>query len=197
VGREAAQYLGTASTLKKLPAERYPEIALAGRSNVGKSSLINTLIGRKLAPISRTPGKTRSLRFYNTPLKGGDWLTLVDLPGYGWARLPATVRQQWQHLVEGYLDQRSLLKGVALIADLRRGSTELDRQMVSWLRRRQLAFVVVATKVDKLRVGQRRRLLAELAEGVTVNEQDIVQFSARTGEGKKEVFSTFTNLMHD
>lgn len=196
MGGDAAQYLGTASALKELPHERYPEIALAGRSNVGKSSLINTLVGRKLAPISRTPGKTRTLRFYATPLKGSDWLTLVDLPGYGWARLPLVMRQKWQHLVEGYLNQRSVLKGVALVTDLRRGSTELDRQMASWLRRQQLPYVVVATKVDKIRVSKRRRLVAELAEGAMAEQRDIVQFSATTGEGKKEAFAAFSRLAY-
>jgi GTP-binding protein len=196
VGRETPRYLGTASTLQEMPPEGYPEIALAGRSNVGKSSLINVLLGRKLAPISRTPGKTRTLRFYTLPIRNRDWLTLVDLPGYGWAQLPLVMRQRWQHLVEGYLNQRSVLRGVALVTDLRRGSTDLDREMAAWLQRRNQAYVVVATKVDKISRSKRRVLVAELAGGVMVDEQEIVLFSARTGEGKKEVFAAFSTLAY-
>ncbi len=184
----------TVRTLDELPKELFPEITFAGRSNVGKSSLINVVLGRALAPISRTPGKTRSLRFYESVLAGRR-INLVDLPGYGWARLPDEFRERWKALVEGYLIQRAALKGVVLVTDLRRGHNVLDEQMAHWLRTMEMPYAVVATKVDKVPRGRRRALLGPLARGTGVETADVVEFSAKRGEGKRRVIKVLLDMM--
>ncbi|MCU0612203.1 MAG: ribosome biogenesis GTP-binding protein YihA/YsxC [Candidatus Eisenbacteria bacterium] len=177
--------LRSCAALADLPKPFHGEIAFAGRSNVGKSSLINALLGRRLAPISRTPGKTRTLRLYLWSPEKGAPICLVDLPGYGWARLPDRVRERWHPLVEGYLSQRPTLRGVVVVADLRRGCTEMDHAMAGWLRERDIPAVVIASKADKVPRGQRAALLQALADGTGVPRDDIIQFSAITGEGAK------------
>jgi len=165
------------------PADR-PEIAFAGRSNVGKSSLINTLANRKhLAKIGATPGKTRSVNFF---LVNGRFY-LVDLPGYGFARVSADVRQSWQRLVESYLKGRPTLKAVILIMDIRREPTEGDLGLLSWLRHYGILPILTLTKADKLSRGQ------ALSRAKKVQEMDAglgpaIIFSAKTREGRDEIW---------
>jgi len=168
------------------PADR-PEIAFAGRSNVGKSSLLNVLVNRKkMARISSTPGRTRAINFFQTR---NNRMYLVDLPGYGFARVPLEVRASWGKMVETYLRKRSNLKAVVVLVDIRRGLTEGDRDLLNWLQKYGITSIPVLTKADKLsrhksleRARQMEKELEELSSGrPTV-------FSAKTGEGKEEIW---------
>jgi len=181
------------SDLKNLPRPYNPEIAFAGRSNVGKSSLINTVLGRRIAPISGTPGKTRSIRFYPWTFKRFAMI-LVDLPGYGWAKLPESIRMKWRYLVEGYFSDRPSLCGIVLVVDIRRGENDLDIQMADWLNTKGMEYIVVANKVDKISRSKRRDLLGQIARGTATPLEDIIPFSSITKEGKQEVMKRFFAL---
>lgn len=185
--------LGAAST-RQLPRGPVPEFALLGRSNVGKSSLLNRLCGRKsLARISSDPGKTRELNFYLV----NNAFHLVDLPGYGFARVPEQVRSGWGELIEDYLRNRKQLAGVVLVVDARQDVTELDLHMAGWLEYYGVRFAVALTKADKLPHG---RLKSSAAEARTRFAPfgallDIVPFSAVTGEGKNDLWRILVHLL--
>ncbi|GAB6099115.1 ribosome biogenesis GTP-binding protein YihA/YsxC [Halanaerocella petrolearia] len=168
------------------PYHHLPEIALAGRSNVGKSSLINKVINRhKLAFTSSKPGKTQSLNFY----KMDNYFYFVDLPGYGFARVPDKVKEEWATMIENYLFNRSHLEGVILVIDSRHKPTDDDLMMYDWLLEMRVPTLVAATKVDKLKRSQRKpqeKLIKETLELTPFTS--FTFFSAETGEGKKEVF---------
>ncbi len=176
-----------------------PEIAFAGRSNVGKSSLINALIGRKnLARTSNTPGKTRSLNVYHCRVRaaGGEGsLRLVDLPGYGYARVSKEERKEWAPLVEGYLGERSVLWGVVLIVDGRRPPMDSDVQMADWLGQNGIPFIGALTKSDKLRQRDRVRMLRD-SEGPlrSLGAREVVQVSATAGSGIKGIWPAVMEL---
>lgn len=164
------------SDLPPTPAE----VAVVGRSNVGKSSLINALAGRKrLAHVSKTPGRTQLLNLFE--LEGGG--TIMDLPGYGFATAPGRVRDSWQQMIEGYLRQRDGLAMVAVLVDGEIGPTKLDQQMLEWLRAEDLPHSVVATKHDKVRSSHRPRRVRDLAAGCNLEPGDVVWVSASTGVG--------------
>lgn len=166
---------------RDLPPLSSPEIALIGRSNVGKSSLINVLVQRRnLARTSGTPGKTRAVHFYCVDER----YFIVDLPGYGYARASKEQQRAWGDLVDAYLDQR---KGHALLLqliDLRHAPSAGDLQMVEWIRHYSLPFRVVATKADKVSRGQRMKHLRTIASALQILPQEILVFSASSGEGK-------------
>lgn len=154
-----AEFRAAASRPSEIPAARGPEVALAGRSNVGKSSLLNRLTGRRgLARTSRTPGCTRGLIFYEI---GGGRVTLVDLPGYGWAQRSKQERSGWKALIEYYLDNRKALAGVLLLVDVRRGPEEEERMLADYLTHAGIAYGWLLTKCDKLSRG---RLAARVRE---------------------------------
>jgi GTP-binding protein len=167
------------------PADR-PEVAFAGRSNVGKSSLINVLVQRRnLARTGSTPGRTQSINFFSLD----DRLHLVDLPGYGFARVPREVQQAWKPMVEAYLQGRAALRAVVVILDIRRDPSRGDLDLLQWLRAYGVPAVVVLTKADKLsrqkaksRAGKLERELAAFSGGSPV------LFSARTREGREDVW---------
>ncbi len=188
-----AEFARTVATLAQLPKDERPQIAFAGRSNVGKSSLINCLVGRrKLALVSSTPGKTRHLNFYLI----NDSLYFVDLPGYGFARVSREVREQWGELVTGYLTQARALRGVVLITDARHELSPLDLETVDWLRTLALPTVVVATKSDKLshsQLAQQRARNAALLAPLGIEE--LVVFSAHTGQGKTRLWARIDALL--
>ncbi|RLB28678.1 MAG: YihA family ribosome biogenesis GTP-binding protein [Deltaproteobacteria bacterium] len=168
------------------PADR-PEIAFAGRSNVGKSSLINKLVGRKnLAKISARPGRTRSINFFSVE----NFLYLADLPGYGYAAVSQKMRQSWKRLVEAYLTTRPNLKAVVLIIDIRRGPEGADIELLNWLRAYEIRTVIVLTKADKVSRGRAKQrvdlILQQFAEGGV--DRPLI-FSAKTGQGKSELWS--------
>jgi GTP-binding protein len=177
----AAEFIGAATEPGRFPVPSHPEVAFAGRSNVGKSSAINRLLGRRgLARTSATPGRTRQLNFFRVD----DRLVFVDLPGYGYARASHAARAAWRPLVESYLAGRGVLAGMVLLVDARRGIEDEERALVDFLGGLGRPVLLVATKVDKLNRRERTRALAALAAGGC----QVVAFSAVTGEGADAVW---------
>jgi GTP-binding protein len=175
-----ARFLAGAADPAHIPKLSYPEIAFAGRSNVGKSSLLNRLVGQhKLARVSKTPGRTQQINFFLIDER----LVFVDLPGYGFARVPPRVQQQWKHLVETYLSTRRNLRAVAVIVDLRRGVESDDAQLLDYLHARGIAAILVATKADKLAYGARQRRAREIIDALPHAVTAAVVCSAASGEG--------------
>jgi len=170
-------FVQSASDVDQLPPSE-AEITVVGRSNVGKSSLLNAVAHRKkLAHVSNTPGRTRLLNLFEIPDVG----TLVDLPGYGYAKAPAKMRASWQQMIEGYLMERENLVMVVVLVDGVVGPTQLDIQMLDWLRAYEIPHTVVATKHDKVKSSQRNKRKREVAEKCQLEEGDIVWVSAEKG----------------
>lgn len=181
----SAEFITSAVKTADYPAGDIPEVALAGRSNVGKSSLLNKLVSRKgLARTSNTPGRTRLINFFLV----NDQFHLVDLPGYGYAKVSAGERESWRKMVEGYLKTRKSLRGVALLVDSRHQPTALDVQMYGWLKHRGIPAVVVATKADKLSRSRLLQSLKVIRTTLSLTDGDpLVPFSAETGLGREEL----------
>ena len=176
--------------------EDLPQVAFSGRSNVGKSSLINVLLKRtrkKLARVSGEPGKTQSLNFYRV----NDHFFLVDLPGFGYAKVSAKVRASWKTLIEQYLEGERMLRGVVHLVDARHDPTATDRQMVSYLAERKLPTLVVLTKMDKLKKVQRARAVTRAMDDLGLDEEQLLAFSAKTGEGREDLLSALESLVGD
>jgi len=184
---KTSEFIISAVSKKQYPQEGLPEIALAGRSNVGKSSLINKVINRKnLARTSGKPGKTQTLNFY---LINGNF-HFVDLPGYGFAKVAASIKEQWSKFIEEYLSQRDVLKGVIHIIDIRHIPTNDDIIMYDWLQHFGIPTLVAVTKGDKISRGQYPKHLKEIKERMKLpKDQPIVVFSAVSGEGVAEIQS--------
>lgn len=174
------------------PNDQLPEIALAGRSNVGKSSFINRMIDRKgLARTSSKPGKTQTLNFY----KLNDAFYFVDVPGYGYAKVSKREQETWGPMMEQYFETRDQLQVVVLITDLRHKPTTDDVQMYEYLKYLQLPVIIVATKYDKVKKGERARFLQRTSNTLQPHPDDpIVPFSATTGVGKEEMWNLFKKL---
>lgn len=169
-----------------------PEIAFVGRSNVGKSSLLNTLCRRKkLAHTSKTPGKTRSINFFDL----GGTCYFVDLPGYGYAKRPVAERERWGPMMESYLGENERLAGVVALIDGRREPTALDQRMIGYLASKGIPTLIVLTKADKVGRGQRDERAASTAERLGVDADQVVWFSSRTGEGRDTVFAAIADLI--
>lgn len=180
-------FVGAVSAGGVPPTLGLPEIAFAGRSNVGKSSLINRLTRTKgLARTSGTPGRTQQINFFAGP----EEIVFADLPGYGWAKAPAHVRESWRPLVEGYLLDRETLRGVVVILDVRRGVGDADRQLLDFLSARGIAVVPVLSKVDKLKQGDRVKLLRAAREALDAP----IPFSSVSGEGERDLWRRLTDL---
>ena len=178
------KFLDSVYSLKKLPGLIYPEIAFAGRSNVGKSSLINTLVGRKnLVKTSSKPGKTQSLNFFEVD---GE-LFLVDLPGYGFARVSQNTRAAWQQLITNYLENRETLVCVVVIIDLRHELKRQDRELIDWLKFNNLMSLPVYTKADKLSKNKQVKNAAALDAALTIRPEERLLFSSKTGQGREEL----------
>jgi len=188
-----AELKAGAYNINDFPGWELPEISFLGRSNVGKSSLINKLIGRKnLARTSSTPGKTRGLYFY---LLNGK-ICFVDLPGYGYARISKTERQRWAPIIEEYLETRSNLYGCVHLIDCRHEPTEDDKLMADWLRMHSIPRVTVATKSDKLSRGALLRQLQVIrAQLGLFEEESLLPFSAQTGAGRDQLWKGITGLL--
>lgn len=170
------------------PPVDLPEIAFAGRSNVGKSSLINTLVERKgLVRTSSTPGRTQLINFFQVTGSPCS-LTLVDLPGYGYAKVPLEVKRQWGPMMERYLASRESLKGVVLILDIRRIPSDEDLQMLTWLQAYQRRPIIVLTKCDKVTKNERAKQTAAIAARLQMDRSLLLHFSALSKEGKQGVW---------
>ena len=179
----AARFIISAAKPDQFPQDAEPEVAFLGRSNVGKSSLLNALVGSgELARVSAQPGRTQLINFFQ--VDGG--FRFVDLPGYGFAKVPLEIRSKWQGLIESYLIGRKPLKLCALLLDSRRGWTPKDVELRQWLEHHQLPYVVIVTKVDKLKSQkERHQSRTALSEGYT---GELLECSAVTGRGVREIW---------
>ncbi len=186
----SAEFIKSATKPSEYPEGNFLEVAVAGKSNVGKSSLINTLLNRKsLAKTSSSPGRTQTINFYRVNGK----ISLVDLPGYGYARVSLSIRETWKAMVESYLQTRREIRLVVLILDARRGAAPDDLALLDWLDYHDLPCTVVLTKADKLSQIERARQKKTLGQIPLLAGKTFLFFSATTGEGKQEVW----NLIHD
>ena len=180
------EFIKSAHQIEDLPEHQFPEIAFSGRSNVGKSSLINMVLGRKkLARISKTPGRTRSINFFNIE----DRFCLVDLPGYGFARVPEQEKEKWAYLIESYLNQRSNLRAIIQIVDARHNPTEEDKMMINWLKASQLEYLIAATKADKLNRSQIKPRRQEISQELEIPAENILLTSAKDRTGQKPLLT--------
>jgi GTP-binding protein len=180
----SARFITSVHTLGQLPPQDYPEVAFAGRSNVGKSSLMNRILGRKnLVKTSSRPGKTRGLNYFLV----NDSLYFVDLPGYGFARVSKKEQARWQELITAYLLERDALVLVVVIMDLRHGLKGMDRDLIDWLKYQDIAFLPVYTKADKLSRNKQARHAATLDAGLGITPDDRLICSAKSGQGCAEL----------
>ena len=188
------EYAGTIAEPGGPAPGTLPQVAFSGRSNVGKSSLINTLLRRtrsKLAHVSARPGKTQALNFYSV----NGTFYLVDLPGYGFARVPEATRASWARLIEWYLGASGRVRGVVHLVDARHEPTEHDLAMVSYLADLGLPILVVLTKVDKLKRSERARSVRRAMETLGLDEDQLLPFSSKTGEGREPLLDALEDLM--
>lgn len=176
----------------KIPDNRLPEVAFAGKSNVGKSSLINALMNRKsLARTSAQPGKTQTINFYNI----NDALYFVDLPGYGYARANEAVKAQWGRMIENYLHRSKQLQIVFLLIDIRHEPSENDRIMYDWICRNGYRPIIIATKLDKIKRSQVQKQLKLIRTALETDpETVIIPFSAETKQGREEIYELLDRL---
>ena len=188
---KSAEFVTSAVKKSQYPPEDLPEIAFAGRSNVGKSSLINTLVNRKrLVKTSSTPGRTQLINFFD--INGN--LTFVDLPGYGYARVPAAIRKKWGPMIETYLSTRQSLKGVVIIMDIRRLPREEEHNLIHWLSHYSIASLLVLTKTDKLSKSRLIKQQAAIVKALAVAKEDVILFSAKTRRGRDAVWDAILTL---
>lgn len=188
---KSAEFVTSAVLDKQYPPGDLPEFAFAGRSNVGKSSLINTLVSRKkLVLTSSTPGKTRLINFFRV---NGAYM-FVDLPGYGFARVPEAERRKWRPMIERYLSERKNLKAVVVILDIRRTPSEEDQQLFDWLDSHEITSVPVVTKIDKLSKTALSKQLQLIADSLKVNANDWVVFSSKTRLGRDTLWKVIAEL---
>ena len=186
--RYTTQFLLSALAAAQFPAPDAPEIAFLGRSNVGKSSLLNALVGEKAAKVSQTPGRTRAINFFALLDRSGRRkLVFADLPGYGYAKISKSISAGWPAFIEPYLAIRSTLKLCVCLVDSNVPPQESDRQLIGWLRAAGRDFAVAATKIDRLSGNERTRNLLALKKGLEVDEA--LPVSAKTGYGLKELWT--------
>ena len=188
----SAHFVTSAVQSAQYPSGNLPEIAFSGRSNVGKSSLINTLLNRKhLVKTSSTPGRTRLINFFEINAA----FLFVDLPGYGYAKVPLSVKQKWRPMIETYLLTRKTLKGVVLIHDIRRVPGQEEHQFIDWLCHFNIPRMLVITKSDKLSKSNRIKNRKSIAESFSVDENELTLFSTKLRLGKDAVWEGITNLI--
>jgi GTP-binding protein len=192
----SAKFITSAASPKHFPAEGPPEFAFLGRSNVGKSSLINSLLGQRLAHVSSTPGRTRTINFigiYSNSEQPHPEMMLVDLPGYGYARIARAISAEWPKFIEPYLTERETLQLAIVLIDANVPAQAPDRHLVDFLRGADREFVMVATKSDKLSANKLRHALATLQRDHGVS--DILPYSAKTGHGRSELWRAIRSRM--
>jgi GTP-binding protein len=186
--RYTTQFLLSALAAAQFPAPTVPEVAFLGRSNVGKSSLLNALVGDKAAKVSSTPGRTRAINFFALldPSQRPQ-LLFADLPGYGYAKISKSISAEWPKFIEPYLAERETLRLCVCLVDSNVPPQQCDSQLIDWLRHAGRDFAVVATKIDRLSGNERTRNLAALKKGLELDE--ILPISAKTGAGIKELWA--------
>jgi GTP-binding protein len=174
------------------PESSLPEVAFAGRSNVGKSSLLNALVRRKsFARVSRTPGRTREINFFRV----NNTFVLVDLPGYGYARISKAKKAEWRPMIESYLRRTTQLRGIVLLLDIRREPSEDDRAMLDFLADLGVPTIVALTKSDKLNKSEARAKVTDVSRKLALEPEQVIQFSAHSGEGRVELLEAITQLV--
>lgn len=188
----SVEFIKSAVQKNQYPEYDFPEVAFAGRSNVGKSSLINTLIQRKdMVKTSSKPGCTQLINFF---LVNGD-LSLVDLPGYGYAKVSKKIRAKWQPMVEAYLASRSNLLGLILLIDIRRDPRQEEYDLAAWLERHDMPYLIVLTKADKLSKTNRQKRLDAICEQLNRERNGVILFSSKTRMGRNQVLDEINNLI--
>jgi GTP-binding protein len=188
----SAEFITSAVKPQQYPPADLPEIAFAGRSNVGKSSLINKLVNRRrLVKTSRTPGRTQLINFFGI----NQAFRFVDLPGYGYAKVPAGVRRQWGPMIETYLTQRGCLRGLILIVDIRRTPGQEEETLLHWLDHHGIACRIVATKADKLSRNKQIRPARQIAAKLALGEDELLLFSAKSGLGLTAVWDHIEEML--
>lgn len=186
--RYSTQFLLSALAAEQFPAPSVPEIAFLGRSNVGKSSLLNALAGEKAAKVSSTPGRTRAINFFAMlDPSQRPRMVFADLPGYGYAKISKSISAEWPKFIEPYLTERETLALCICLVDSNVPPQQRDSQLIDWLRHAGRSFAVVATKIDRLSGNERTRNLAALKKGLELDE--ILPVSAKTGTGIKELWA--------
>ena len=189
---KSAEFVKSAVKPSHYPPATLPEIAFAGRSNVGKSSLINSLVNRKrLVKTSSTPGRTQLINFF----KVNDRFYFVDLPGYGYAKVPVSVRKKWGSMVETYLSTRKTLTGLVLIMDIRRIPGPEENRFLDWLDLYYISSILTLTKTDKLSKTKRIKQRHRIAEALQVSEKELYLFSAKTASGREDVWGEIEKLI--
>ena len=187
----SAEFVTSATHPAQYPPLKYPEMAFAGRSNVGKSSLINTLVNRKrLVKTSSTPGRTQLINFFDI----NNIITFVDLPGYGYAKVPTAVRKKWGPMIETYLSGRNVLKGVVVIMDIRRTPREEEHNLIAWLEHYSIARILVLTKADKLLKTKQDKQRTAVAGSMEVDSSELILFSAKSRQGRDAVWDVIMSL---
>ena len=190
----SAKFMVSLDKLRPFPGQGLPEIAMAGKSNVGKSSMINSLLGNsKLARTSSEPGKTRLVNFFQV----NERFWLVDLPGYGFAKAPKAERDKWGAMIEGYLQGSQHLKRVLHLVDIRHAPTGDDQMMVEYLRHYDIPFTVVATKADKLSKAARGRSIPVICRTLAVQPWEVVPYSSEDGTGREKVLDILEKEIAD
>ena len=188
-----AEFITSATRPSQYPPVNFPEIAFAGKSNVGKSSLINVLVNRKrLVKTSTTPGRTQLINFFD--INGS--MTFVDLPGYGYAKVPASIKKSWKPMIETYLSGRPTLKAVVLIMDIRRTPDEKDLYLINWLGHYQIPTITILTKTDKLKTAQQARQLTLVSATTGIPKDQFILFSAKTRNGKERIWDAIERICH-
>ncbi len=189
-----AEFITSMAEYGKFPGKGLPQIAVAGKSNVGKSTLINCLCRRnKLARTSATPGKTRLLNVF---LLNGEF-HLIDLPGYGFAKVDKKEKQRWGQMMQQYFEQAGELRHVLCLVDIRHEPTEDDRTMNRFLREMDIPFSVVATKADKVSRGARMKYLAPICRALSVQPWEIICFSGEDGTGRDDLIRRLDDILHE
>ena len=188
----SAEFITSATKPSQYPSMAMPEIAFAGRSNVGKSSLINTLVNRKhLVKTSSTPGRTRLINFFDINRQ----MSFVDLPGYGYAKVPVAVRKKWGPMIETYLSGRETLRGVVVIMDIRRIPRQEELNLLGWLNHYAIAGILVLTKTDKLSKNKQASQHHLIARALERPKNDFILFSAKTRRGRDTIWNAILSLI--
>lgn len=190
---KSAQFITSAVKPSQYPQAIFPEVAFAGRSNVGKSSLLNRLVNRKnLVKTSKTPGRTQLINFFLVNKS----LYLVDLPGYGYAKVPDAIQRSWGPMIEKYLIKRDVLASVVLIMDIRRTPGDHERNFMAWLKLRQLPCIPVLTKTDKLSKSRQLKQLDRASKSLEVAPETLIRFSAKNRSGLTELWRAIERILN-